>query len=1327
MEEQDRETNYNNVVDKLLETFGEILSRDVMLAIVESYEGDLNESANAVMNISMDGNCMNPSSSGNVLRPNNMYSFRPNNPYVNHPGIRLQGQPHMSRFYPPNGFFAPMANMHAVHQPPMSYAAAYHQMSHQMINQPMRPMSQPDNKMQTIKPIPKVDQQNDGSNNTSNLDLQTIYKHHENGHRTLIILRGAPGSGKTFLAHKIIDTIYNKRNNNYNMHIFSTDQFFIRKGVYEYCRNRLSEAHDWNQKRAYGAMRQGISPVIIDNTNSEIWEMKPYVESGVKFGYIIEVLEPDTPWARKAQILCKKNSHNVPFANIKRMLENLEQKATGPSLLHQYSLQYEPTMTPPILRSLPPFNGRTPEELGTTNKRLKYVANGNNNARNNNFNQQIKQQSQNASSSQKTYSVSANSIKTNKSEENQFFNALDVNNAVKDVKGNSSQAAIHLDDPTRDDMQESPTTTSFSICQEEKEKQEDNSELSSFQNESIVELDNASGVSSLVNDVKGDENQEIISSRTSPNSDSLKGGISFDVEAEVATRFEKEKNHSVQEVKDTMNKDDVHKTLEAFEKVEIEWESGEQWEADSAKKEDNLECQGAKALDAKPQRQHKAVKVENTDSALKGNLTNCQDWTKIGMFLPPWSDEKENKNVPDAESSIPLVEKISSFTCFEIGDTNISHAKNLYRIISAKPRDINEFHLPLTNNKIPDQWMLDKSTSTHDNQMLSPIKRCKNEEEHFKVFSRLFKNVDVDILRDIFDKCCGDINWAVDIVLDDMASENVNNIMANINTPIHDIDMPELDCDCLSAYNIIPERLEAVLPENQITDQTDTQSTVNLKKNKKEIAVSEASIELKKQIEGNIVIPDNHYSERCLKLRKLRRGEVDTQENIDSEDNTDNTNIESSTSAEALKTTDQNSAYIDNNLPSTSKMDSELPEISDTASCVSADEDGEKTVNICIGREFVTKLDEIFGGQTAECLSFINPTVNIPMSLLSIINALWIESLTDQLQEDSKQSKIMMEQDAELARLLAAKEEEFSRLGQEPEIPDFKEIMDMDYALSIYQRDVSEWRNNLPDDLAAKLSRDKLYNLFPSVSPDVLSELLAAHDNNFHLTVEVLLTSTGQTDILKAKNGVNKFIVQKEMERHEKLLQEEKKALSEVEWPLLPKNEKVDMSTVQHFRNYADKHLRIRNDNYNKASEYFRRGMTQVSTYYLELAHFHKTRFEHSNSMAVASLIQVHAANSTNNATIDLHYLRVREAKEALDLFLDTHIQKLKELQTRSSVRSHNLFFITGRGLHSQGKPKIKPAVKKRLLERGLTCSERNPGLLTAKVCADDKLTYEIA
>lgn len=83
------------------------------------------------------------------------------------------------------------------------------------------------------------------------------------------------------------------------------------------------------------------------------------------------------------------------------------------------------------------------------------------------------------------------------------------------------------------------------------------------------------------------------------------------------------------------------------------------------------------------------------------------------------------------------------------------------------------------------------------------------------------------------------------------------------------------------------------------------------------------------------------------------------------------------------------------------------------------------------------------------------------------------------------------------------KEEELAKEGKEPEVPDFKEIMDMDYALSLYQKEVLEWRNKEPDNLAAKMSRDKLYNLFPDMPQHVLSELLMAHDNNFQQTVEV--------------------------------------------------------------------------------------------------------------------------------------------------------------------------------------------------------------------------------
>ncbi|XP_039763091.1 uncharacterized protein LOC120636824 [Pararge aegeria] len=74
-----------------------------------------------------------------------------------------------------------------------------------------------------------------------------------------------------------------------------------------------------------------------------------------------------------------------------------------------------------------------------------------------------------------------------------------------------------------------------------------------------------------------------------------------------------------------------------------------------------------------------------------------------------------------------------------------------------------------------------------------------------------------------------------------------------------------------------------------------------------------------------------------------------------------------------------------------------------------------------------------------------------------------------------------------------------TKAGKEPEVPDFKKFMDLDFK----NKKLEEWRNNLPDDLAARLTKEKLYNLFQDVSYDILSELLMALDNNFQETVEL--------------------------------------------------------------------------------------------------------------------------------------------------------------------------------------------------------------------------------
>lgn len=79
-------------------------------------------------------------------------------------------------------------------------------------------------------------------------DVPDTIKHIEQNHRILICMRGAPGSGKSYLARSIIDRTMH---GDYDNHIFSTDDFFYDRRSKRYCfdRNKLGQAHDTNQHR----------------------------------------------------------------------------------------------------------------------------------------------------------------------------------------------------------------------------------------------------------------------------------------------------------------------------------------------------------------------------------------------------------------------------------------------------------------------------------------------------------------------------------------------------------------------------------------------------------------------------------------------------------------------------------------------------------------------------------------------------------------------------------------------------------------------------------------------------------------------------------------------------------------------------------------------------------------------------------------------------------------------------------------------------------------------------------------------------------------------
>lgn len=223
-------------------------------------------------------------------------------------------------------------------------------MSNNVVDQPLKKRNKPPKKSPTNSP--KKQEPPRVIKSKKSQDLERVVNNIRQGYKILIILRGLPGSGKSHLAVGLTDVTLGPGNN--SQHILSTDDYFIQNRRYVFDPSKLQEAHEWNHRRAFQAMSRGLSPVIIDNTNTQMWEMKPYAMMATDYGYMIEILEPDTWWCFNDKELARRNSHGVPRAKIKDMLDRYDKNVTTQKLLCAYSLNYK-FQKPPQFRLFPPI------------------------------------------------------------------------------------------------------------------------------------------------------------------------------------------------------------------------------------------------------------------------------------------------------------------------------------------------------------------------------------------------------------------------------------------------------------------------------------------------------------------------------------------------------------------------------------------------------------------------------------------------------------------------------------------------------------------------------------------------------------------------------------------------------------------------------------------------------------------------------------------------------------------------------------------------------------------------------------------------------------
>jgi predicted kinase len=131
--------------------------------------------------------------------------------------------------------------------------------------------------------------------------------------KTLYIMRGIPGSGKSTMAKQIASL--------HNGLICSADDYFMHDGFYQFDQKQLGAAHLACYHKAKSAMETGIKCIIIDNTNTKKWQMQPYEIAAGQHGYTVRYIEmPMIP----VDEAFKRNVHHVPFEVIQRMISDYE-------------------------------------------------------------------------------------------------------------------------------------------------------------------------------------------------------------------------------------------------------------------------------------------------------------------------------------------------------------------------------------------------------------------------------------------------------------------------------------------------------------------------------------------------------------------------------------------------------------------------------------------------------------------------------------------------------------------------------------------------------------------------------------------------------------------------------------------------------------------------------------------------------------------------------------------------------------------------------------------------------------------------------------------
>lgn len=147
--------------------------------------------------------------------------------------------------------------------------------------------------------------------------------------KTVIIMRGLPGSGKSQFAKAIAGWQLSSQSV-----VCSADHYFEKEvyGLpsegtridYQFNPAKLPEAHSACLTNFICALNRGVPVVILDNTNTHKWEYLNYEGIALLKGYDVKIVEFQAKTIHEVRLCIRRNRHGVPPAVIASMAVEFE-------------------------------------------------------------------------------------------------------------------------------------------------------------------------------------------------------------------------------------------------------------------------------------------------------------------------------------------------------------------------------------------------------------------------------------------------------------------------------------------------------------------------------------------------------------------------------------------------------------------------------------------------------------------------------------------------------------------------------------------------------------------------------------------------------------------------------------------------------------------------------------------------------------------------------------------------------------------------------------------------------------------------------------------